>query len=208
MDVVMWLKSKQVLVGVLVLALVAQMPHAQEVFHQMGRDHGLFGWVQSWFAAVALEVAVLVFVVRSNVRVSWAFAVFSVCINLMYYYEGLTPYVAPILLAAGLPIAIALYSHEVAHEEGKGAPSRDAKTDAKTDAKVMHAMQREVIAPTIASLPDAEDMQPDALDKRERALNMMREGFKNAEIAVEVDAPLATVQSWRRRYFNVNGVHQ
>ena len=217
MDAVMWLRSKQVLVGVLVLALVAQMPHAQRVFYSMGHDANWFGWIQSWAAALALEVAVLVFVVRSNVRVSWAFAAFSIAINLMYYYDGVTPYIAPLLLAAGLPIAIALYSHEVAHDEVKAVQkevhaSRDDVQEAvqmvqpvvQPDAEVV---QIEVVAPFIAPLPDADDVQPDALDRRERALNMMREGFKNAEIAVEVDAPLATVQSWRRRYFNTTGVH-
>jgi hypothetical protein len=203
MDIVTWLQSKRVLVGVLVLALVAQMPHAQEVFYEMGRDHGWFGWVQSWFAAVALEVAVLVFVVRSNVRVSWAFAAFSIAVNLMYYYDALTPFVAPVLLAAGLPIAIALYSHEVAHEEGKSAhveqptaqPSRDAVQEVQADVQpIVQAMQ--VVQEVDASAEDA--VQGDWVGY---AMQLRKAGRTFKEIASEVDKHESTVS---RR---LNGVH-
>lgn len=82
----------------------------------------------------------------------------------------------------------------------------EARRRGRMQPAIVHHVMDAVAMQTV--MQDAENMQPDALDKRERALNMMREGFKSAEIAAEVDAPLATVQSWRRRYFNVNGVHQ
>lgn len=115
-DIAERLGGKNAVIGVLVLALLAQMPHAQYVFFSNSHNATWFSWFQSWGAAIALEVAVLLFVIRSNTRVSWGFAVFSILINLMYYYD--IPYIAPFFLAAGLPVAIALYSHEVAsHKE-------------------------------------------------------------------------------------------
>jgi len=111
------LQSSNAVLAVLVLALLAQMPHAQHVFFNRGSDAGWFGWVQSWFGAVALEFAVLVFVVRGKTLESWGFALFSVAINLVYYHSPEIAWYTPRatwLLAAGLPVAIALYSHEVA----------------------------------------------------------------------------------------------
>ena len=112
------LKSQNAVVAVLVLALLAQMPHAKYVFLDDSHDHSWFGWLQAWGGAIALEVAVLVFVIRGNVRVSWGFALFSVAVNLIYYSEPHIAWYVPRaswLLSAGLPVAIALYSHEVAH---------------------------------------------------------------------------------------------
>ncbi len=111
------LQSSNAVLAVLVLALLAQMPHAQHVFFYLGTDKGWFGWVQSWFGAVALEFAVLVFVVRGKQLESWGFAVFSIAVNMVYYYDPAVALWVPRatwLLSAGLPVAIALYSHEVA----------------------------------------------------------------------------------------------
>ncbi len=177
MDAVMWLRSKQVLVGVLVLALVAQMPHAQRVFYSMGHDANWFGWIQSWAAALALEVAVLVFVVRSNVRVSWAFAAFSIAINLMYYYDGVTPYIAPLLLAAGLPIAIALYSHEVAHDEVKAVQHVQPTVQPKAQ-RVQHVQE--------AVQPSHDDVQEivQVDDKAAHAAQLVAQGHTKGQVAL------------------------
>jgi len=117
MKVIEKLQTLSAVLGVLVLGLLAQMPHAQHVFFHLGTDKGWFGWVQSWFGAVALEFAVLVFVVRGKQLESWGFAVFSIAINMVYYYDPAVALWMPRatwLLSAGLPVAIALYSHEVA----------------------------------------------------------------------------------------------
>lgn len=118
------LQSSDAVLAVLVLALLAQMPHAQHVFFQFSKELGVPGWIQSWFAAIALEFAVLVFVVRSKTLQSWGFAAFSVAVNLVYYYDPQVAWYLPKatwLLSAGLPVAIALYSHEVANKHTEQA---------------------------------------------------------------------------------------
>lgn len=132
------LQSSDAVLAVLILALLAQMPHAQHVFYELSRDLGWFGWVQSWFAAIALEFAVLVFVVRGKTIESWGFAVFSVAINLVYYYSPEIVWYLPKstwLLSAGLPVAIALYSHEVAgkHQASTIVESNHLDVDAMVD---------------------------------------------------------------------------
>lgn len=119
MNTIKILKSSNAVIVVLVLALLAQMPHAQYVFYARSREQDLFGLLVTSVGAVALEIAVLVFAVRGNVRVSWGFAVFSTCINLVYYYDTLSSLWTPAnwLLSIGLPVAIALYSHEVIEQQ-------------------------------------------------------------------------------------------
>lgn len=134
MKVIEKLQTLSAVLGVLVLGLLAQMPHAQHVFFYLGTDKGWFGWVQSWFGAVALEFAVLVFVVRGKQLESWGFAVFSIAINMVYYYDPAVALWVPRatwLLSAGLPVAIALYSHEVAGKHGVNLVADEVDTDAQ-----------------------------------------------------------------------------
>jgi len=119
-DAIKILKSQNAVVAVLVLALFAQMPHAASVFYRYSHTQNLWVALQSIGFAVALEVAVLVFVVRGSIQTSWGFAGFSIAVNAAYYSEGSLSVLSSVaawpfwLLSAGLPVAIALYSHEVA----------------------------------------------------------------------------------------------
>lgn len=130
------LKSSNAVIIVLVLALLAQMPHAQYVLYSHSRELDWFGLLVTTIGAIALEMAVLVFAVRGNVQVSWGFAAFSTCVNLVYYYDTSASLWTPTnwLLSIGLPVAIALYSHEVMEPnteqctEHKPQPKRVTRT--------------------------------------------------------------------------------
>lgn len=76
------LKSEIATLAVLVAALAAQMPHAARLFASLASGDGA---IHSWLYAVALETAVLVFVVRGRRNVSYMFAAVSVAVNLSYY---------------------------------------------------------------------------------------------------------------------------
>lgn len=117
------LRSKEATLAVLVIALFAQVPHAAYVFTHIGKQQ------ESWFSffhgasyAVALELAVLLFVVRNRKLESYGFAGVSILINLSYYdmhgvYAfGLEAFPAW-LVSIALPVAIACYSHDIAHED-------------------------------------------------------------------------------------------
>jgi len=124
-NIIKHLKSSTAVIVVLTLALLAQMPHAQYVMFSRSRDHDWLGKTETIIGAIALEIAVLVFAVRGNVKVSWGFAAFSVCVNLAYYYDNPASLWTPTnwLLSAGLPIAIALYSHEVMDNHDEQPPN-------------------------------------------------------------------------------------
>lgn len=140
-DVIKILKSSNAVIVVLVLALLAQMPHAHYVLYNHSREQDWFGWGSAFVGAVALEIAVLVFTVRGNVRVSWGFAAFSVCVNLIYYYDTTASLYTPTnwLLSAGLPVAIALYSHEVVEQPEQ--PQAEHKPNTKRVTRTVRAVQ-------------------------------------------------------------------
>jgi hypothetical protein len=176
-DVTLKLKSQSAVVSVLVLALLAQMPHAQYVFYTNGHEKNWFGWLQSWGGAIAFEVAVLVFAIRGNTKVSWGFAAFSVAVNLIYYYDSTVAWYVPRaswLLSAGLPVAIALYSHEVAdrHESPAQPVAQPAKPKAKSLVAQTTIEPLPVVAPVadtvepvmeLAQPADGVEMQPVAI---------------------------------------------
>lgn len=135
------LRSSNATLIVLVLALCAQIPHAADVFRLLvplaACDLVVCAgaYIHSYLFAVALEMAVLLFVVRGKERESYAFAVVSVAMNLAYYglhsVSLFSMAALPAwLVSVALPSAIALYSHVVAdgHTEQKPAVQRTRTT--------------------------------------------------------------------------------
>lgn len=119
-----WLRSDNALLVLLALALAAQTPHTAALFHRLApaADGALVyaGWLHAWAYAIALESAILLFVMRGKTGISWGFAIASVLVNTGYYYTPeltLADALRAALVSLVLPGAIALYSHEVAHDE-------------------------------------------------------------------------------------------
>lgn len=111
------LRKSWVALAVLVLALVAQIPHAAYVFDNLvGQDGTVLGLAY----AIALEFAVLMFVIHGRNFESYLFAGASILVNLSYYsMHSVTVWGAGLSLPAWLvslmlPVAIARYSHIVA----------------------------------------------------------------------------------------------
>jgi hypothetical protein len=217
-DILGKLRTQDSVLAVLVLALLAQMPHAQHVFYGLSQDLGWFGWVQSWFAAVALEFAVLVFVVRGKTLESWGFAAFSIAINLIYYYVpevALWMPRATWLLSAGLPVAIALYSHEVAGKVIDTEVDADSNQNPTTE-----EMQPDVNQPVDIVLPDVNSkltsvaLAVETVDIARRADQLLgeygndrgtvcqllnSEGYKGVDIALTLGVNKSQVSRWLKK---------
>ena len=116
------LLSSKATLTVLCIALVAQIPHAAYVFTHIGdQKEGWFNFFHGYSYAIALELAVLLFVVRNRQAESYGFAAVSIAINLCYYaMHNVTPFQLQAfpawLVSVALPVAIACYSHDIAHE--------------------------------------------------------------------------------------------
>ena len=101
---------------VLVAALLAQLPHAADVFRLVVHGDGIWQVAHSYSYAIALELAVLLFVVQRRNVESYLFAFVSICVNLAYYsLHGVNLFswaaLPAWLISIALPAAIARYSH-------------------------------------------------------------------------------------------------
>lgn len=186
------LRSQVATLVVLVLALIAQLPHAAEVFMQAGHVQGVWGTVHGYAYAVALELAVLIFVVQGRKLASYAFAAVSILVNLSYYAERETLWSWSAfdawLISFALSIALALYSHALAEE--------DARSDALRDAWVWLQMQ----LARLRKVDDAPQLDvhdtPSHDDDDEwvtRAVRLRELGRTYAEIAEQVGKHQSTV---------------
>lgn len=216
------LQSSNAVLAVLVLALLAQMPHAQHVFYHLGSDTGWFGWVQSWFGAVALEFAVLVFVVRGKQLESWGFAVFSIAVNMVYYYDPAVALWVPRatwLLSAGLPVAIALYSHEVAGKHASTVEVEavdDVVAEVDTPVAVDNWPVATVDSEVAECLPVAVDvnqgvdsnqlsqlanqlLQQHDFDRAAVAVALSTQGYKGVDIASTLGVHKTQVSRWLKK---------
>jgi DNA-binding CsgD family transcriptional regulator len=138
------LRTDGAILIVLFLALGAQLPHTAVVFHRMATAYvpwyvGGFNagtgidWIHAFVAAISIEMAVLLFVVRGRIWLSWLFAVSSVAMNMIYYWRGSWTDVAndpqfwgSVLWSAIIPIAIAFYSHELAEQHNAGKEGKES----------------------------------------------------------------------------------
>lgn len=199
---------------VLIAALLAQLPHAADVFRLVVHGDGLLHMLHGYSYAVALELAVLLFVVQRRNAESYAFALVSVCVNLAYYaLHGVQLFsVAALpawLISVALPAAIARYSHlivDAVHTNGVAMHAPDDAVRAQGDA--MHAPDdagaTQFIAPVriVRAPDDASATQSDALrtiDARTQALQMHAEGMSATQIARALQRNPSTVRAWLRR---------
>jgi len=127
MNIISALRTPVATLVVLGMALIAQLPHAADVFRLIVGGEGWTAVAHGYAYAVALELAVLLFVVQRRDAESYLFAAVSVLVNLSYYaLHGIDLFsVAALpawLVSIALPVAIARYSHllvETPHHAGK-----------------------------------------------------------------------------------------
>lgn len=138
MNVIAALRTPVATLAVLCMALLAQLPHAADVFRMIVGADGWAAVAHGYAYAVALELAVLLFVVQRRDAESYLFAAVSVLVNLSYYaLHGIDLFsVAALpawLVSIALPAAIARYSHLLVEtpehaELVQPAPAADAET--------------------------------------------------------------------------------
>ena len=108
-------------------ALLAQLPHASDVFRMIVAGNGWPAILHGFTYAVALELAVLLFVVQHRNVESYIFAAVSILVNLSYYYlHGVA-----LLSVAALPawlVSIALPAAIAPLDAAGGATQADKKS--------------------------------------------------------------------------------
>jgi hypothetical protein len=216
------LKSSDATLGVLVLALIAQTPHAADVFRLIVHSNGIAAVVHSYCFAIALELAVLMFVVQKRHKESYCFAGVSVAMNLSYYHLHDVQLIASsalpaLLVSVALPVAIARYSHAVA-DPHEAQPVQDAELPpvvaqfeqdmAKIDDATVQQMQS---AEQDASSGELIVHDDTLHDTEERIESLRMEGFDNkwiatvglqeiagAQLADLLGVNASTISRWRK----------
>jgi len=152
------LRSPGAMMLALTLALIAQGEHTAQVFNYFAHGGNNSAWLLSYAFACAVEVAVLLFVLRGHKRISYAFAGATFCTNLVYYWIGgvalLSVAVLPVLLlSALLPACIVGYSHIIAetpHSAATSQPTAEAPAP-HTASPIVTTGQLEATTPEPAS---------------------------------------------------------
>lgn len=216
MNIIAWLRTPIATLIVLCSALLAQLPHAADVFRLIVVGEGWWPTVHSYTYAIALELAVLLFVVQRRNIESYAFAGVSILVNLSYYHlhgvQLLSVAALPAwLVSIALPAAIAQYSHLIA--AATDAQDDASATPAATPARTATPPSATDVAPastaTLVATPDdarGSAAQPDA---RAVALQMAAEGCGATQIAMQTGANINTVRAWlsRERARRNGGTH-
>ena len=117
------LRTPGAMLAALALALVAQLEHTAQVFLMVVGATGWQAQLHAYAFALAVETAVLLFVLAGHKRISYAFALATFATNLSYYamagVDLLSVQGAPAwLMSLLLPAAIMGYSHTIAERGG------------------------------------------------------------------------------------------
>ena len=200
-----WLRTPIATLIVLIAALLAQLPHAADVFRLVVHGDGIWQVLHSYSYAIALELAVLLFVVQRRNVESYLFAAVSVCVNLAYYaLHGVNLFTVAALpawlISIALPAAIARYSHlivDAAHVVPElvqnAAPTVQRRKRNEPD-----TVQDATPKPLQVAQDAADDATP-TVDARAQALQMASEGMNASQIAKALQINYSTVRSWLKR---------
>lgn len=203
-----WLRTPMATLVVLVAALLAQLPHAADVFRLVVHGDGWMQVAHSYSYAIALELAVLLFVVQRRNVESYLFAFVSICVNLAYYsLHGVNLFswaaLPAWLISIALPAAIARYSHlivdaGIAQDDTDETPQEDAQdVDTVADAAPqIDATTTAQTAPTQARKRKATKRKPQKLTPEQRRAQILESGMDDAAtIAAQFKISLRTAQA-------------
>ncbi len=132
------LRTPGAMLAALLLALLAQLEHTAQVFSMVVDAAGIQAQLHAYAFAVAVETAVLLFVLAGHKWISYGFALATAATNLSYYaMNGINLFsVAALpawLMSLLLPAAIVGYSHTIAEQDEKaqGEPQPKAPADSQ-----------------------------------------------------------------------------
>ena len=189
---------------VLVAALLAQLPHAADVFRLVVHGDGLWQVAHSYSYAIALELAVLLFVVQRRNVESYLFAAVSICVNLAYYsLHGVNLFsmaaLPAWLISIALPAAIARYSHLIVDAGIAQHDDADTDTDDDEPAQDEKPTVARDDAPTPAPQPKrkpARKRKPAKLTPEQRRAQIAESGIDNAaDVAAQFGVSMRTAQA-------------
>lgn len=111
------LRSNNFAILIAILSVIVQSFHSYSVFYRLSSLNGTaWGIAQAVLFSVIIDLAILFYTVRKNVKVTWMAGFIMVLINLFYYYTHLGLGLELImggLLSLVIPVSVYYYSEEI-----------------------------------------------------------------------------------------------
>ena len=215
-NIITALRTPVATLAVLVAALLAQLPHAADVFRLVVHGSGWWQIAHSYSYAIALELAVLLFVVQRRNVESYLFAFVSICVNLAYYsLHGVNLFSVEALpawlISIALPAAIARYSHlivdaGIAQDDTVADTANTAAEAPQNDAQDVDTIVAESSQTDATRTPQTATVTPrkrttkrrkaTKLTPEQRRAQIAESGIDNAaEVAAQFQVSMRTAQA-------------
>ncbi len=216
------LRTPGAMLAALLLALVAQLEHTAQVFSMVVGASGIASSVHAYAFAVAVETAVLLFVLAGHRWISYGFALATAATNLSYYaMHGINLFsIAALpawLMSLLLPAAIVGYSHTIA-ENNPEAPANDDEVSSvatveNVGVQVATNVESGTSRPETPERPKTgKKRSAQKLSASQRRAQIASAGATDpAQVAAQFGVSVRTAQtdiaSVRKGIVQVNGVH-
>lgn len=115
-----FLKSNNFAITIAILSVLVQSFHSFSVFYRLSSiQDTVWGIMQAVMFSLVIDLAILFYTVRKNVKVTWMAGFVMVLINVFYYYTHLGISFELImggLLSLVIPVSVYYYSEEIEDE--------------------------------------------------------------------------------------------
>jgi hypothetical protein len=114
------LKTKDLINGVIILALLTQINHAAWVFDKISKSEGIISLLFAYIFAISLESSIFIFTMSGKKKIATFFAVVSTLLNLLYYWYGVSwsfEFVSMVIISPIIPTTIWYYSELINERE-------------------------------------------------------------------------------------------
>lgn len=192
------------------LSVLVQSFHSFAVFYGVS-DLQRSGWgiAQACLFAIIVDLAILFYTVRKNLRVTWMFAAVMVAINAYYYYTHLGLSFAMLmgtLLSFVLPVSVYFYSEEIhddAHVVDRSAEITSMEQERHRMVDQIVALKNEILATDKGYHQSMEtiEIQKGVLDKMTKEIHDLKQvieandfvrfEYKNQDTEKEYIEPIA-----------------
>jgi hypothetical protein len=116
MSIIRKLKTNEFALLIALASVLVQSPNSKAVFLSISTYTGTLAELQAWGFALILDIAILYYTVKNRKDVALFFAVIQVCMNLLYYWNGLEfskPFLTALVISVCLPVSVYFYSEEI-----------------------------------------------------------------------------------------------
>jgi hypothetical protein len=156
------------------LSLFVMIFHSAWVYEALTHytDWKWLSLLQAGAFAIAVDMAVLIFVLRGRKRLSMVFSILQIGMNLMYYYshvESGFEWFTAMFISVVLPLAIAAFSHEIAtdrldSEEEKRDSQLDTLTETQKTTYDLYCQQSEILHSLTEKVKEFESVIQDRVE--------------------------------------------